>query len=1595
MKNEIGRKLTSLTIMAIMFAGGMTVSAPSLMPGVFADTSISTGQLSVSSEFIQGAAILEIVVNDPDISDTDSDIGGVASVLIGGTSYDMNQAVNGKWYLYVVDQSVSALMDADAKGMEFGTQCTNGLGTSGAANIIASGTTVWAEPVANNSLAVADSNTSAAVGADSTTTLGTGNGASNTTPGHCLDIDGMVASRDAGPLDHDRTLLSAAVLNDAPTLSDHDDAGTDLGQRLHALNATSGYGSWPYILAVELNSDNLIEYGDDILNVEFGNTDDEASIFLNNQNPAGYHEIHLGIVDPALNLDPTKADVWIMDAAADSDSTSVLIFANNGTNTAMTEGERIDYGCVDNCRLYNASGVLHTYVTGPAQLAKGTNTITMTESAINSAVFESFDLNGASEIEVIAGAAGDNKIVWDYAGETIDMIITYNDAALDFDAGDWVSGEVITVSVTDNDMNFNPLDDETLSIGDESRVIPTIVMGSPLTLADGSNPCLNGSARGHGGSSSLCGNTHVDSTGTGDATTGGGKFVGGVAVGHNSDANYGVNVFNTSDNSKRLRLLHNGTTSGGAAGTGSQDHTWINVTTGHTRADLIGMAGTPYLSYDYSGPADLVSASAVEVYITDAGHNGSNTGTSGVIGVVTSGVASSGFADLDDGSESITDGAATFTGTSPLSNADYGKDSAASEIAGTSFITVAVKLTHLAANSLTTTAEYAIAADFCSFDQDNGSGTAHNCVYRIAAEETGNDTGVFEAEIEYITLNPSTSSSGGHDGDHTELDSTVSSSVDDHTIVLQDSVSGVDAIRIIYNDTDSAGAGDELGIQADTVTATGTATLDSDDYEADDTAVITIVDADLNQDSGIRDTYTNSSANTFRVTITGSDGTSHEPFSTNPMTIIETTNDSGVFTGTFNVPDYNGQDMELIYYEARDAGGNSGEVYDTATITSNAGSVSFDRSVYPVPFAAGEVEAGDGTDISSITGTVVMYITVSDADFTDDSYTSGGIEVKLIQSGAGTGTTCFTAGGSAAKAFSGDVVEELGPLNEIVRDSSEFEVTLNLDKVQDCGSSDLTVASGDVIQVAYTDASDDTGSSTTVYDSATFDLRTGSLSVDKDVYVLGSDMVITLTDADLNLDADSTETYVMDLIEWDSDADSSELLSETTKNFSHNPSTLQETGDDTGVFQTVTTLPSVGIYDGGGATKVDIDFGEAVTLTYNDQSLAGENNVGDDELDVEAFFSISNFGALIELDKAVYSWTDVVYFTITAPDHNRNTASEEQIGTSALPIQITTRKGKLCSGSTYLADESGPDTGVFEGEVELAGFSHTMSSGQSYTATTESCGNSNDGGVIQTDSQTDGISVSFEYNDDSVVVASASIVWNIGEASFDSSAVSAGGSALITVVDPDENLNDDVIDTFTIDVFSDSDNGGFNLTMSETNEDTGVFEGTIWFTDETATSGTLLRVSEGDTVTAEYTDETLPEPYTTDDDLVIAATTTVGTAFPPLERAPAANARVVDAFGASVAEVTVDQQVQIAANVSNGQSSDQEFAYLVQVQDDNGVTVSLAWITGSLTAGQSMSPALSWTPSASGSYTATVFVWESVDNPTALSPTVSVSIDVV
>ena len=106
-------------------------------------------------------------------------------------------------------------------------------------------------------------------------------------------------------------------------------------------------------------------------------------------------------------------------------------------------------------------------------------------------------------------------------------------------------------------------------------------------------------------------------------------------------------------------------------------------------------------------------------------------------------------------------------------------------------------------------------------------------------------------------------------------------------------------------------------------------------------------------------------------------------------------------------------------------------------------------------------------------------------------------------------------------------------------------------------------------------------------------------------------------------------------------------------------------------------------------------------------------------------------------------------------------------------------------------------------------------------------------------------------------------------------------------------------------------------------------------------------------------------------DLTGATATPIGTIVPPLERVPVSNLRVVDNFGSTLDTVQVDQQVQVTADLTNGQTRDQAFAYLVQIQDEDNVTVHLAWISGSVAEGQSFSPSVSWTPAASGTYTAT------------------------
>ena len=412
-----------------------------------------------------------------------------------------------------------------------------------------------------------------------------------------------------------------------------------------------------------------------------------------------------------------------------------------------------------------------------------------------------------------------------------------------------------------------------------------------------------------------------------------------------------------------------------------------------------------------------------------------------------------------------------------------------------------------------------------------------------------------------------------------------------------------------------------------------------------------------------------------------------------------------------------------------------------------------------------------------------------------------------------------------------------------------------------------------------------------------------------------------------------------------------------------------------------------------------LERGEEIELEYVDRGPSGSDFVGDETEDINLTIYTSNFGATVELDQKVYTWTDKVYITIVAPDHNEDSNLIDEIGNTELdPIKVSTRSENI---DMYKLVETGTDTGIFTGEVILTGFNYDAD-GDTTTGDdgrdvldmppSEEGSGPTDGKLPAKDD--DGFSVSFEYSEDETVVSSAIIRWNVGEAQWLEASYPATGTGIVRVIDPDMNWKPEAVDNFTVDVWSESDAGGINLTVTETNEATGIFEGTVFFDVTGDSTGHRLRVAEGDTITAEYSDNTLPAPDSAGDSMAITATTLIGTIVPPLERAPASNLRVVDSNNNSLDTVSVDRQVQIMADLTNGQDKDQPYAYLVQVQDENGVTVKLDWTSGTLAPAQSFSTASSWTPTSTGSYTATVFVWESLENPTALSPPLTTTITV-
>ena len=210
-------------------------------------------------------------------------------------------------------------------------------------------------------------------------------------------------------------------------------------------------------------------------------------------------------------------------------------------------------------------------------------------------------------------------------------------------------------------------------------------------------------------------------------------------------------------------------------------------------------------------------------------------------------------------------------------------------------------------------------------------------------------------------------------------------------------------------------------------------------------------------------------------------------------------------------------------------------------------------------------------------------------------------------------------------------------------------------------------------------------------------------------------------------------------------------------------------------------------------------------------------------------------------------------------------------------------------------------------------------------------------------------------------------------------------TGVVEIVDKDMSLNPMTISTFETNVWSDSDKSGIMLQMVETAPNSGVFVGNVYFSTNYPSSGNRLHVSVGDTVTAEYIDRTLPPPYLSTQQLIFTAKALI---LPTtnIMSIQTSSPQVTDLRGNIISSVKAGQQIQITTALQNTQQQAQPFVYLVQAKDNDGVVISLSWITGILIPMQSVNVSQSWQPDKAGTYTIQIFVWNTISNAVSLSP---------
>lgn len=94
---------------------------------------------------------------------------------------------------------------------------------------------------------------------------------------------------------------------------------------------------------------------------------------------------------------------------------------------------------------------------------------------------------------------------------------------------------------------------------------------------------------------------------------------------------------------------------------------------------------------------------------------------------------------------------------------------------------------------------------------------------------------------------------------------------------------------------------------------------------------------------------------------------------------------------------------------------------------------------------------------------------------------------------------------------------------------------------------------------------------------------------------------------------------------------------------------------------------------------------------------------------------------------------------------------------------------------------------------------------------------------------------------------------------------------------------------------------------------------------------------------------------------------------------------VVDKGGATIIDPAVGQELFFRVELYNQIDEPQSYAYFLQVKDEQGITLNLSWLTGTIEPGVATALFQSWIPEREGTYNPEIMIWSGLENPMPIS----------